>query len=571
MLVMVLGACSGAETRAAASSADPSWARMEIAEPPAIGTYLIELLSEPQLMLGVGEESVIMVRATDMNDDPVPDLRLSFALIGVPEDAGLDKLDATTDERGIARNTLITGVMSATFALRISTPGAEDATVFAAVSGAGYGALIVRLPYEGRRQVARRLAFALPFVKCEEGDNTLGVQPGEVDPGTDEAIVPRLPAGVDYAVMAIAEGESGTVLAKGCTDGVRVGADTETTVEVGLADEPFKPAGQFNVKAELDMKAPARTLARALEAAARAHVESDADGDPDEQDVEARFLLDCLEDTLGDAPYADQADAMELAAALDMRRTETMDPSLESSLQDVLDLNETGPLVAIERIAAGAQDSLDAMQLFSAITLDASQRDEPVVWQARRIQARPIVTGGNPPSIDLARLRVAADTDAEFIVEDDLLSLSSVSFRAELGALAAEVMGRVTSSISEGDAEQPDPFGCMALGTWWQALDPELPMADACDADCLRAVCDRSIARITEAAEAALLEIDDERPALVLHADLALHDDDGDLIADSMESDEMSGEWLSGPGSKDDPVSGSALATAITDSDKPLP
>jgi hypothetical protein len=563
--VSLLCACSGDDTEAAAGSPDiPSWARIQIDEPPPLGTFVIELLSEPHLMLGVGEESVVTVRATDMNDEPVGALRLSFALIGVPQDAGLAKLDATTDERGIARNTLITGEMRATFALRISTPGAEDVTVFAAVSGAGWGSLVVAAPYDGRREVAQRLVFAQPFVKCKEASKTLGLQPGTVEADTDEAIVPGLPAGVDYAVVAIAEGQSGTALAQGCTDGIRVSADAETTVKVEFTDEPFKPAGQFNVKAELDTEAPAKTLARVLQSAATAHVQRDSEGNSDDENAEARFLLDCLEETLNDAPYAEQTDTMALATALGLRRTEAMAPTPESSLQAWLDQRDTGPLAAIERIASATQDSLDAIQLFAALTLDASHPDQPVVWQARRIQARPIVTGGSPPSIDLARLRVAADTDAEFIVDDDLLALSSVSFRAELGALGAEVLGRVTSSIAEGDGEQPDPFGCMALGTWLTA-QTGLPMANACDADCLRATCDRSVSRITEAAKDALLAIDDERPALVLRADLALHDDDGDLIADSMDCDDVSGKWLRGSGSKDDSVSGSALVTAIND------
>jgi hypothetical protein len=38
-----------------------------------------------------------------------------------------------------------------------------------------------------------------------------------------------------------------------------------------------------------------------------------------------------------------------------------------------------------------------------------------------------------------------------------------------------------------------------------------------------------------------------------------------------MDSDEVSGEWLHGSDAKDDPVSGSARATAITDPDNPLP
>jgi hypothetical protein len=577
-VLALLAACSGHGTVANNSGAeDPSWAQIEVDEPPPVGTFVIELLSEPDLTLGVGEESVITVRATDMNDEPVSDLRLSFALIGVPKDASLEKLDATTDERGIASNTLITGQMSTTFALRISTPGAADVPVFAAVSGEGWGSLMVRAPYEGRRQVAQRLVFAQPFVKCEDASKTLGVQPGTVDlstveRGTDKAIVEPLPAGVDFAVMAVAEGQSGTTLAYGCTDGVRVSPDAETRVQVDFADEPFKPAGQFNVKAELDAQAPARTLAGALEAAATADVERDADGQRNAEDAEARFLLDVFLETLNDAPYAEQADAMELRATLEMRRAEMTAETPESTLQDWLDRYATGPLVATERIADAAEDSLAAMQLFAAITLDASQANQPVVWQARRIQARPTVTGGSPPSIDLARRRVAADTDAEFIVDDDLLSLSSVSFRAELGALGVEVLRRVTSSISEGDDEHPDPFGCTALGTWLTGpASLETRLTDACDADCLRASCDRAVARITEAAEAALLELDDERPTLVLHADLALHDDDGDLIADSMVSDEMSGEWPRGSESTDDEVSGSALATAITDSDDAAP
>jgi hypothetical protein len=561
-VLLLACACSSGDDDASALPDIPSWARVQVDEAPEPGTWKIERLSDEKLKLGVGEETLLRVRVTDASGEPMSDLRLSFALVGLAQDSGLAELDAVTDADGVAKNQLIAGLEAATFAVRVSTPGAYDVMIAVAVSGAGFGSVTVDADYDGKRAATERIVFAQPRTKCEDVEFSDGLLSEELAPGEDEVVLNGLPAGVRYAVAALAQGESGTTVAKSCVDDIRVAADATTEVESEFIDEPFMPVGQFSVKVELDAASPASTLASSVRSAAELLVNTDGEGELVEQDAEARFMLDALEETLARAPYAEQSPAMTLAAALTSERMSPSGTSPETSLQQLLDGRTTGPLVAIPRIADTAEDSLADMELFAAVTLDENNA-QAVVWQARRIQAQPTVYGGPPPSVDLARLRVAADVQSDFLVGKDILELSKISFRAELGALTAEVLKGAIGAVAESSPERPDPFGCMALGEWLG--DQSLPMASACDADCLRATCEGVIARISDAAETALVSVDADRPTLQLHGDFKLQDDNGDLLADAMSAD-LSGEWLAGAEGDADAVEGVAEATVITDS-----
>ena len=58
--------------------------------------------------------------------------------------------------------------------------------------------------------------------------------------------------------------------------------------------------------------------------------------------------------------------------------------------------------------------------------------------------------------------------------------------------------------------------------------------------------CDRAVARLTSAAETALMAVDDSRPTLTLAGELLLSDTDGDLYAEQLSSEALTGEWNRG-------------------------
>jgi hypothetical protein len=209
-----------------------------------------------------------------------------------------------------------------------------------------------------------------------------------------------------------------------------------------------------------------------------------------------------------------------------------------------------------------ARTSLEALSLFASLTLEGEDADPLLSWQARRIQARPTIVGGNPPSLDLARLRANATSDARFVAGKDRLELSSLTFVANLGALAAEVLPRALTAVAEGDSDHPDPFGCIAFGRW--LADQDALEGDRCGSDCVRDTCDRAIERIAQAAQTALAALDEARPELRLHGTFKLTDDNGDLLADSMQAMPFAGEWLAEDDEEGDALSGTA--SAVTES-----
>jgi hypothetical protein len=104
-------------------------------------------------------------------------------------------------------------------------------------------------------------------------------------------------------------------------------------------------------------------------------------------------------------------------------------------------------------------------------------------------------------------------------------------------------------------------MGCTSFGDWLARQN--LAQKAACDATCVQAVCDRAVARITGAGQAALLTFDDTRSTLTLQGSFKLADLDGDLIPDQLSADGFSGQWDAAPAGQADALSGPANATAV--------
>jgi hypothetical protein len=201
------------------------------------------------------------------------------------------------------------------------------------------------------------------------------------------------------------------------------------------------------------------------------------------------------------------------------------------------------------------------LRLFVGFSIESDGDTLPVTWQAERIEALPVAADRAPLAIDLSASDPVA-TQANLHPERDSLELAGVRFELPFGALAVQVLHELLSFDAPGHgAEIRALIGCSSLTEW---LASESYGADGtCDEQCMQTACDHAVTRLVSGAESALTALDEARPMIVLSGELALVDDDGDLVAEHMSADELTGEWEPAA----DETSGDALfgpATAST-------
>jgi hypothetical protein len=526
-------------------------------------THQLELLSDSTLRLAFGDHEDLRARLTDRDGVAVPDAKVSFALVGRAQDSSLSSLDVSTDGDGVATNMLTAGRVVATFRVRTSAQGALDEFTDVAVSNAGFGTLSANVAYKGKRAVMQRVVFVQADLSCQHAARMPGDPTVTLNDKNDVARFLALPAGTSYAVTAIAQGAGDTVLARGCSDGVAIDADSEAMIDLSFADEPLHLAGQFLLAATLDSSAPASVLVGALRSATRSLVQDDAQGQA-LPDAEGRFLLDSLDGTLRSDAYAKQSGVSTLVNALSQARmAQSSAGTLEHSLQMLLKANSQGPLAAIPRIAEFLQKSLGSMRLSAVLALSSKDKKRPLSWQAQRIEALPITTGSAPPFVDLTPFSDMTQLQASFTPEQDLLRLSTLHQRAQFGTLSAQALTQVVSSDPGGHGpEIRNLIGCATLGEWLGKQT--LPQNAACDGACIQAVCDRALTRLTGAGQTALLAFDQTRPTLTLQGDLELDDADGDLVPEQLTAHAFLGQWDGAmAGAQGDALSAPESATVV--------
>jgi hypothetical protein len=519
------------------------------------------MLSTTVARLEFGVKLQISGHLLDKEGDAVDDELVSFALVGHPEDSSLDALDARTDAEGVFENALLAGARASAFGVRASAKDAPDAFIDVTISDAGFGSLLVAARYDGERMIAQRSVFAHVGGSCDDADSGQRV---DGDPITTlgesqkEARLPGLAAGVSYAVTAIAVSASGTLVARGCVETV-VQADTETSIEIAFADAPLARSGAFVMQAELDASGPASVLSGALTFAAAALIVGDTPGDPTPADAEATFLLDAFDKALRSEGEAETM----LAKAIATDRTDGP-PEADTpdrTLQLQLDVENKGPLTAIDDIGQLTQDDLSQMRLTSALVL-LPTGNVPARWQPQLLEALPEAAGAPPMLVDLTLAETVATSRASYMADRDVLDVAKLSFRPEFGALATQVLrGELRAEDDGGHLEAVrETLGCAVLKSWLRTQG----YPDNCDASCMERACDRVLAALQDAAEGALSAIDDARPTVAFSGEFTLHDADGDLIAESIECDEFEGEWAAKQkGGRADALSGNASATTI--------
>jgi hypothetical protein len=148
------------------------------------------------------------------------------------------------------------------------------------------------------------------------------------------------------------------------------------------------------------------------------------------------------------------------------------------------------------------------------------------------------------------------------MADKDAISLSAVTFRAQLGSLGAQAVAKVSDKTGHLD-ELRTLIGCDSLGQWLTLQS--YAASGACDGTCVQAACDRAIARLVGAAQTALTALDDTRPTVTVQGELTLKDADGDLVPETLAIDMLSGQWDPASSSaQGDMLTGAANATATT-------
>lgn len=556
-----LAACDG-DSSAGRLGADAG----AVASPQGAEGRRLDLVSESSLRLDAGAEARIEVRLLDADERPVAGESVGFALIGRAQDASLAELAVTTDAEGMAANRLMGGQIVATFRVRVSAEGADDIYIDVASSDAGFGTLVVEATYPGMRVVAQRVLTAQADATCAdeptEGDPTLTLT------DADQAMFLALPADTSYAVHGVAGGLDGTTLATGCVDGIVVEADRDVVTSIAWDDEPLRPVGMFELEADLDTTAPAASLAQSLGLTGNGLV-LDVAGEANASNADAAFLLDSLDATLRGEEFASRPDYTALADAFAKERAlPSTVPSLEQTLQAVLDEAAHGPRVAVRGMADLVQDSLATVRLAAEVTLDRDGHDLPMAWRALRVDAIPVPTDAAVPTVDLRMLDDDAAAEAVFRAGKDSVEITEVRFSLPFGALATQSLRTIAGKETGLAREIAEQLGCDEFVAWraQQSVGP-----DVCNGPCIRAACDRAVGRIVAAAEIAWLALDAQRPRVTLHGTLALEDDDGDLEVERMASDRLWGAWQAASDDTEaDFISGSARATvAPADSTAP--
>ncbi|MGD8858798.1 MAG: hypothetical protein PVI30_02230 [Myxococcales bacterium] len=523
------------------------------------GTAELELLSDARLRLGFGDRTPVAARLTDLNGEPLAGEPVAFALMGRPQDASLTDVQLLTDADGEVENTLVAGELPATFQLRITAPGAGNTYVDVAISNAGFGTLEVDVPYEGARSVDERRIFVQPNAGCSGAERMPGDPMVTLDADGDAAPATflALPAEPSYAVTALALSEEGTMLASGCVDQVKVTADETVTISLRFQDAPLQPEGRYVLAASLAAQGPAEQLADVIAGAIDAAVQGDAPDRPATL-AEAYFLLDSLQNTLDGDAVTQTAGVDALSAAL--TETRAASSSLEESLRAKLVANQEGPLTAQAMLTAWIETRLADVGLEAALELQSDGDDTSARW----VPLRMTLPGGDGPllSVDLTEQPSDEMGAASFEPGSDRLTLRSLHAAVRFGALAGEALRRATSTGQYGMGDDLRTVaGCASLQQWLaeQSFD-----GSACDADCLEAACDRTIARLESAAVMALQEIDAARPTLRVDGDFELTDADGDLAVDALDAGQASGVWEpagSGVATEDDEVAIDASAS----------
>ena len=467
-------------------------------------TRTLELRSDTQVTLSEGAIAEIRVRYSDRMGSGLAGETLAVALEGTANDSSLDRLEIITEDDGEGMVTVIAGAVAGTFRVRISAADASAVYVNVSVSDRGFGRLSVTPLYAGEREGDLGVAVLTDATCSDERIYVERSRYRTLGEGTAVEFV-GIPAGVPLAIVGRLDGAE--LVAAGCVDGVMVEPGGLSTTNMLVEDFDLRSAGAYETHLRLDTRALQGPAYDSL-LSARVGVEATAE-----------MLLNVLEDMFVESGETDAL--LELQAA----RARGLDASYAASIRELA----AGFDVALEAMADEVRSALlevDVvvdLRLGDAVTM--ATRDVRVA--ERSVGA--IATGFNAP-VDL-RASVEAG-GASLLVERLNIHLSAGALSRALARRSAadagfESVGGWVSSLARC-ASYPSPF-------------------DACDADCARAACERSIEALVSELNVAYSALDEAWPEVRTSGRVRLEDSTGDLVTDVVSAN-LAGQWgVAGP------------------------
>lgn len=247
-------------------SSEPTGATSGTPPPPPPNDAKLAFEEEGTLALAPGETRTVTVLATPPNS-----YEISFALLGAPLDASLDKSKVAADADGRASVTLKTPNAATTFQLRASIKDGPFAELPIAVSDKGFGSLRVVPVYAGTREVTKWVASAVTGTNCKAIADLLPEKlqapQNATAPNGAEPLIESVPVGPNVAVVL----RAGYYI-WGCTDEPNLKAGQELTVKVPVIDRPID-LSKTDLDLELTFTADAAPYADIMKEAAFALVD----------------------------------------------------------------------------------------------------------------------------------------------------------------------------------------------------------------------------------------------------------------------------------------------------------
>jgi hypothetical protein len=241
--VLLATACSFQVESGGSSDPTGETTGMPPASPPPDAMLVFE--EEGTLALAPGETRTVTVTATPPNS-----YEITFALLGAPLDASLNKSKVAADSDGQASVTLKAPNASTTFRLRASIKEGVFAELPIAVSDKGFGSLRVIPVYGGLREVTTWVASAVTGTNCkaiaDQLPEKLQAPQNATAPAGAEPLIESVPVGPNVAVVL----RAGYYM-WGCTDEPNLKAGQELNVKVPVIDRPIDLSGT-----DLDLELP---------------------------------------------------------------------------------------------------------------------------------------------------------------------------------------------------------------------------------------------------------------------------------------------------------------------------
>lgn len=523
---------------------------VDASTPVASGRIVIE--SATSLALAPSEDASFVARWLDAEGSPVAGRDVSFALEGMPRDATLFSLGGRTDDDGRVAGVVIAGSEIATFRVRVAAPGASPAYVDVAVSGSGFGRLVVSVEGGEGRDIAQRTVLlhqvSSGAVPCDDALTRSEADRSRTTDPTGTVAFNTLPAGGRFTIVARATSAAGVIVAEGCVADVAIEPDVENRASVPLVPRMLGVEGEYEAEIALEGGASPRTAADALLLTLDASITA--------QGGDAALLLGALE---ADLEARSEADAL---AAL---RTARASGDAESQLSLLLEAEAAHPTGALHALVEELVVLHGAIGVRGLLFVAGSTAGPVASFTRGDVE---LSGGAEPLVVDLRALGVTArapmavrwnDAADELVV--DAMRIELPIGRTMLAALEALAVERGAEGVAALAAEAA---GCGALATW---VADQAEVAPACDEACTLSVCRAALQSELDVITSAASALDLLRARVVLSGSLATDDGDGNLTVDALRADALAGEWRSADGSAGETVA----ATFGGDRTSPLP